>query len=63
MKKFTLAVCQIKSTENKLANISSAYKQLLEAKKLGAQVAVLGETFNCPFNINLFPEFAEECCF
>lgn len=59
MNKFKLALCQIKTTENKLSNLKKAYNMIREAVDKGAEVCALGEMFNCPYNINLFKSYAE----
>lgn len=59
MKKFKLAICQLKTTENKLGNIYKAKEMLKNAKKNGAEVCVLGEMFNCPYNNSLFSPYSE----
>ena len=61
MKKiFKLAVCQIKTTKIKQNNIKSAWKMLKTVKSKGAEVCVLGEMFNCPYNPPLFKSYSEK---
>ena len=60
MKPFKLAVCQIKTTEIKLNNIKSAWEMLKTVKSKGAEVCVLGEMFNCPYNPPLFKNYSEK---
>lgn len=59
MKSFKLAVCQTKTTENKKVNIKRALDMINEAADNGAEVVVLGEMFNCPYQNDYFVKFAE----
>lgn len=59
MKKFKIGICQLKTTENKLSNISKAHSMLREAKKQGADVCILGEMFSCPYNNHMFQPYSE----
>lgn len=59
--KYNLAVCQLKVTDNKADNILRAEKMVREAASMGARVAVLPEMFNCPYQTELFPAYAEPC--
>jgi omega-amidase len=53
------AICQIKNLPDKAANISKAAKMIDAAKSEGADMVVLPEIFNSPYEIDLFPDFAE----
>ncbi|MCG8402170.1 MAG: carbon-nitrogen hydrolase family protein [Firmicutes bacterium] len=57
--KFNLAVCQLRVTDDKAANITRAEKMVREAAAMGARVVVLPEMFNCPYVTELFPSYAE----
>ncbi|AGL00777.1 carbon-nitrogen hydrolase family protein [Desulfoscipio gibsoniae] len=59
MDKCKLAVCQIKVTSDKGFNISHAEDSVRRAARQGAQVVVLPEMFNCPYETHLFPSYAE----
>lgn len=58
---FKTAVCQIQVTENKTANLAKARLMIAEAAGAGAKLVVLPEMFNCPYDIEFFPAFAETC--
>ena len=53
------AICQIKNLSDKAANISKAAGMIDAAKSEGAQMVVLPEIFNCPYEMDLFPGAAE----
>lgn len=57
--KFILAVCQLNVVEEKPINITRAEQMVREAAGMGAQVVVLPEMFNCPYQSKLFPAYAE----
>ncbi len=59
MDKCQLAVCQINVTSDKRFNISNARDIVRQAASQGAQVVLLPEMFNCPYDTNVFPEYAE----
>ncbi len=54
-----LAVCQINITGDKTFNISHARDMVRRAAGQGAQVVLLPEMFNCPYEANLFHDYAE----
>lgn len=58
-KAYKLAICQIKVTADKEANIKKAGAMVKEATATGAKVITLPEMFNCPYENKYFPEFAE----
>jgi len=55
-----IAICQMNVTEGKEINIKTAERMLREAASNGADMAVLPEMFNCPYDNKYFPEYAEE---
>jgi omega-amidase len=60
MKKyFTTALCQMKVVDDKKKNLIQAVKMIKEAGKT-ADLVVLPEMFNCPYDIEKFQEYAEE---
>jgi omega-amidase len=56
---FKIALCQMKVVDDKKKNLVRAVKMIKEAGKT-ADLVVLPEMFNCPYDINKFPEYAEE---
>ncbi len=58
-KKIKLGICQLAVVEDKLANIKKAEEMVGKAALDGCQLAVLPEMFNCPYQSELFPLFAE----
>jgi len=57
--KFTAALCQMKVMAEKAANISKALEMTDEAAANGAEIMILPEMFNCPYDIRLFSKYAE----
>lgn len=55
-KKFTLAMLQVKTSKNKRKNLEIVQKMSIEAKSKGAQVLILPEFFNTPYEMHLVPE-------
>lgn len=55
-----IAVCQMKVCDDKDKNISHALEMIDEAANNGAEIIVLPEMFNCPYENSYFPIFAEE---
>jgi predicted amidohydrolase len=55
-----IAVCQVKVAENKEKNLQTAREMVKEAAGKGAELVVLPEMFNCPYEGRQFPWFAEE---
>ena len=55
-----IALCQMLITADKQANLNQAAEKLQEAAAGGAQLAVLPEMFNCPYDIHCFRNYAEE---
>ena len=60
MRKFKLAVVQMQVGDDKRKNIEKAVAMIEEASKNGADVAVLPEIFNSPYDNSCFPIYAEE---
>ncbi|MCX8129988.1 MAG: carbon-nitrogen hydrolase family protein [Clostridia bacterium] len=58
--RFKLAVCQMEVTEDKKENIKKAVCLIKEAAENKAELVVLPEMFNCPYDNKMFPIFAEE---
>lgn len=55
----TLAVCQLAVTPDKDLNIRKAEKMIQEAAKANCQIVILPEMFNCPYEVELFSQYAE----
>ena len=60
MNKINIALCQMNVVDNKEENIRKAIQMIKESKKQGADLAVLPEMFNCPYENEKFIEYAEE---
>lgn len=56
---FMIAICQMKVVDNKKKNQDQAVKMIKKASKT-ADLVVLPEMFNCPYDIEKFLEYAEE---
>lgn len=56
---FNVAVCQLAISDNKEQNIGQARNQILQASERGAQMVILPEMFNCPYDHEYFVAFAE----
>ena len=56
---FMIAICQMKVVDNKKKNIHQAVKMINKAAKR-ADLVILPEMFNCPYDVDKFPEYAEE---
>ncbi|MBI9104795.1 MAG: carbon-nitrogen hydrolase family protein [Spirochaetales bacterium] len=59
MSKLTLALCQTAVTADKEKNILNAEDDIAKAARMGADLAVLPEMFNCPYENSWFLKFAE----
>ncbi len=57
--KFILGICQMKVGYDKNTNIKNAVEMLKKASEKGANIAVLPEMFNCPYDNNYFLKFSE----
>lgn len=55
----TAALCQLMVTDHKETNLANAEKMIDEAAGRGADLVVLPEMFNCPYDNQAFPSFAE----
>ena len=53
------ALCQLKVTSDKSANIIEAKNAIKEAASNGAKLVVLPEMWNCPYSNDSFPVYAE----
>ena len=60
MNNINIALCQMNVVDNKGENIRKAIQMIKESKKQGADLAVLPEMFNCPYENEKFIEYAEE---
>jgi len=58
-----VALCQIMSGEDKKANIKTAQNAISEAAKNGAELVVLPECWNSPYDTTCFPLYAESIPF
>lgn len=58
-KKITAAICQMKVVTNKDENLHKAGEMIKAAAAQGANLVVLPEIFNGPYNSQLFSNFAE----
>jgi len=54
-----LAIIQLFVTDDKIDNVQRACEFLEQAKKGGADIAVLPEMFCCPYSNSCFPSYAE----
>ncbi|KAB3534470.1 carbon-nitrogen hydrolase family protein [Alkaliphilus pronyensis] len=58
---FTVAICQMLVVDDKAKNLEKAEDMILKAvKDKGAKLVVLPEMFNCPYDNELFRQYAEE---
>lgn len=57
--KLKIALCQMNVIDNKEKNITKAISMIKNAKKEGADIAILPEMFNCPYDNEKFKEYAE----
>lgn len=64
MNNFKLALCQMKVTEDKEQNVARAVQMIKDAglggDKQKTDLVVLPEMFNCPYQTDQFPRYAEE---
>ncbi|SHI07902.1 carbon-nitrogen hydrolase family protein [Desulfosporosinus lacus] len=54
-----IALCQLPVKADKHENLNQAASMVQEAASAGAQLAVLPEMFNCPYDIHCFRNYAE----
>ena len=59
MTTFKTAVCQMLVGRSKTENINKAKGLIEEATAKHAEIVILPEMFNCPYDNSFFPEFAE----
>lgn len=59
-KMFTMALCQMRVVDDKKRNLAHAETMIGEAAQQGAQLVMLPEMFNCPYDNAYFPLYAEE---
>lgn len=60
MKKFKIALCQLKVVDEKFTNLKTAEKFIKDSVKLGnPDIIVLPEYFNCPVGMNFTEKYAE----
>lgn len=59
MEKIKVALCQMNVVDNKEKNIKKAIAMISKAKKKGAELAILPEMFNCPYENEKFVEYSE----
>ena len=55
-----IGLCQLRVEPEKEKNLEKAARMLKTAAGAGAEMAVLPEMFNCPYQQDLFPVYAEE---
>lgn len=60
MRDFKVAICQMKICGDKTVNINRAVEMIEEASKNGAELVVLPEIFNSPYDTKCFEIYAEE---
>lgn len=60
MNKVKIGLIQMRIQEEKMKNIETAKKFITKLAEEGADIAVLPEMFNCPYNTDNFPIYAEE---
>ncbi|RKD27542.1 Predicted amidohydrolase [Caminicella sporogenes DSM 14501] len=60
MSKVKFAICQMQVINSKEANLKKAEDMIRKASYEGADIAVLPEMFNCPYDNNFFSDYAEE---
>ena len=59
MNKIKIALCQMNVVDNKDENIKKAIEMIKESKKQGADLAILPEMFNCPYENEKFIKYGE----
>ena len=59
MEKVKLGLCQMKVVDNKQQNIKRAIAMITKASENGANLAILPEMFNCPYENEKFVEYCE----
>jgi omega-amidase len=56
---FRIALCQMQVVDNKEKNLDKATAMIEEAAENGAELIILPEMFNCPYDTEKFVEYAE----
>ena len=59
MSVFTVGICQMGVVADKQANMAKASHMIAEAVAGGSRLVILPEMFNCPYQSELFPQYAE----
>ncbi len=59
IKKIRVSICQMKVTNKKNANLKKAGEMIKKSAQIGAELIVLPEIFNAPYQASLFPSYAE----
>ncbi|MBM3706698.1 MAG: carbon-nitrogen hydrolase family protein, partial [Actinobacteria bacterium] len=54
-----IALCQIKVSADKDKNLAGAEEMISDSAAQGADIIVLPEMFNCPYNNRFFKSYAE----
>ena len=57
--KLKIAVCQLRTELNQAVTMSKAEAQVAEASQNGANLVVLPEMFNCPYDKAYFKKFSQ----
>jgi omega-amidase len=60
MMEVKIGICQLKVGEDKNLNLKRAGEMIEESVQAGAEIVVLPEMFNCPYQQEFFPRLAEE---
>ncbi len=56
---FRIGLCQMKVLDNKRLNLDKAIDMIDQASKKGAEMVILPEMFNCPYDTKKFKAYAE----
>ncbi len=59
IEKIRVAICQMKVVDDKNTNLKKAEEMIKESVQQGADIVVLPEVFNAPYQVSLFPVYAE----
>lgn len=60
MSHINIAICQMMVSDNKVQNLNEAQEMIEKSVVMGADIVVLPEMFNCPYQTSLFPDYAED---
>ncbi|NLG32272.1 MAG: carbon-nitrogen hydrolase family protein [Syntrophomonadaceae bacterium] len=58
--KITISVCQMTVTDQKAENLKKAKQMIIQSAQSGADMVILPEIFNGPYQSELFPIYAEK---